>query len=114
MLSKPDSFDDIILLALTSSLYLQITDRRSDANDETYPTIMSTAYNHPQPLDLGGNVLTDASATTIKPIEGAPQDATHAPMTVIVDPNVKPEKMSFKEQVSLVSGVLTKAWSEQF
>ena len=61
---------------------------------------MSSTYNHPQPVDLGGNVQTDASATTIKPVEGAPQDATHAPMTVIVDPDAKPEKMSFKEQVS--------------
>ncbi|KAG7562832.1 hypothetical protein FFLO_01661 [Filobasidium floriforme] len=60
---------------------------------------MSSTYNHPQPVDLGGNVQTDASATTIKPVEGAPQDATHAPMTVIVDPNAKPEKMSFKEQM---------------
>lgn len=26
-------------------------------------------------------------------------DATHAPMTVVVDPNAKQEKMPFKEQV---------------
>lgn len=82
---------------------------------------MSSTYNHPQPVDLGGNVQTDASATTIKPIEGAPQDATHAPMTVIVDPNAKPEKMSFKEQVSRVcfsqsvteaslTGVVSRLW----
>ena len=90
---------------------------------------MSNAINHPQSVPSNANAVVDTPATTVQPVEGAPQggfsigitirqlerttslhhdgllcevDATHAPMTVVVDPNAKPEKMPFKDQVSLV------------
>jgi hypothetical protein len=91
---------------------------------------MSAAYHHSQAVPSNANGVLDTSATTVQPLDGAPQggfsslvtinsstlrasgltsictscevDATHAPMTVVVDPNAKPEKMPFKEQVSLL------------
>lgn len=34
---------------------------------------MSTAYNHPQAVASNANAELDTSATTVKPVDGAPQ-----------------------------------------